>query len=56
MTGGFITIMRGINIDIPVTLKKYYKNQIKNNTKEEFENYLEEIGFEEKFNKMLGKI
>lgn len=48
--------MRGINIDIPATLKKYYKNKIKNNTREEFENYLEEIGLEEKFNKMLGKI
>lgn len=43
MTGGFNTTMRGIRIDIPATLNKYYNKNEKEYNREEFEKFLKDI-------------
>ena len=49
MTGGFSTTIRGIEIDVTTTLNNYYDEEKEYYTKEEFDNYLSEIGLINEF-------
>jgi hypothetical protein len=55
MTLGFITTLRGIEINIIKTLNKHYKKHKKNYTRTDFENYLSEIGLDDNLTLTFGQ-